>query len=143
MKGVLAGLAVAFWFVACVHAQPEPEWQIHMRSENEVLLLSQEIRQFRHEAGMDLEPSPGDILQSIKKPRNEIRAVCPNGHDAPKACHDVCNLSEDICDNMERICDLADQLGKSDDFAQQKCASAKASCRESKQRCCGCKKDNP
>ena len=38
---------------------------------------------------------------------------------------------------------IADDLGKDDDYAQEKCTSAKASCREAKQRCCNCSESTP
>ena len=37
----------------------------------------------------------------------------------------------------------AELLGKTDHDAQDKCTSAKASCREAKQRCCNCSGDAP
>jgi len=145
VRGILGVIAIAIAFVACMHGGPEPEplWVKHARLENEILIRWQEIRTFRHEAGMDLEPTTTAFMENRGTPPKQVRAVCPNGRDAPKVCHDVCNLSEDICDNMEHICNLADELGKGDDFAQQKCSSAKASCKEARQRCCGCKKDTP
>jgi hypothetical protein len=68
--------------------------------------------------------------------------VCSEGHKVPPSCDDVCNLADAICDNAEAICTIAGELGKDDDFAQDKCSSAKGSCREAKQKCCGCSADN-
>jgi hypothetical protein len=59
----------------------------------------------------------------------------------PETCNDVCSLADAICDNAEQICILADELGKQDTWAQGKCASAKASCRDAKKKCCGCSED--
>jgi hypothetical protein len=92
---------------------------------------------------MDLDP-PAQLLQMTRgKSVREAARSCPADHAVPTVCNDVCSLAENICDNAERICTLADELGKDDDFAQQKCTSAKASCREAKQRCCGCSDDAP
>ena len=69
--------------------------------------------------------------------------MCADDHKVPTTCDDVCSLADAICDNAEAICTIADELGKDDDFAQDKCTSAKASCREAKQKCCGCSSENP
>ena len=141
MRGVLLGIVLAGWFIACMRTpEVEPEWQKHWRLENEIMIRWEEIRKFRHEAGMDLEPASVIEIATRQMPPQKVKAVCSNGNNAPKQCHDICNLADDICDNMEHICDLAEQLGKSDSFAQEKCSSAKGSCSEAKQRCCGCAK---
>lgn len=147
MKGALAGLgvglAIAVWMFACGGPQPPHDcsrgsecWQETTRAE--ILTRWTEIRQWRHEAHMDLDPKPSDILQIRSKTVQQVKQLCGNGHTEPATCSDVCSLGHDICDNAEHICRLADDLGKDDDFAQQKCLSAKASCREAEQRCCDC-----
>ena len=107
---------------------------------DEITALWTQIREWRKEAHMPLDPFQQDVIQMANRPAKEARLTCPDHHAVPKTCNDVCNLADDICDNAERICDLADQLGKQDDWAQGKCASAKASCREAKQKCCECSK---
>ncbi|MGE0870139.1 MAG: hypothetical protein AB7P03_16360 [Kofleriaceae bacterium] len=109
----------------------------------EISNLWTQIRGWRREAKMDLDPSPQMLLQLGGKPVGEAAHVCPDGHPVPKACDDICSLADAICDNAEAICGIADELGKDDDFAQQKCTSAKASCREAKQRCCDCSESDP
>jgi hypothetical protein len=105
---------------------------------NEITALWTQIRDWRHQAHMELDPPAQALLMLRDKSVRDAERVCPDGHQVPATCGDVCNLADDICDNAERICEIADQLGKQDDFAQQKCTSAKASCREAKQRCCEC-----
>jgi hypothetical protein len=53
-------------------------------------------------------------------------------------CKDSCTLSDSICKNAERICTLAKQLGEHDAYANDKCVRGSASCKQSKDRCCGC-----
>lgn len=145
MKGARPGLAsvtpglvlgaMIGAFIACGGAQapsPQPD------PRSEIMALWTQIRDWRHEAHMGLNPSPATMTQIVGRGVKEIERVCPDGHKVPPTCNDVCNLADDICDNAERICTIADQLGKDDTWAQDKCTSAKASCRESKQQCCTC-----
>ena len=46
-------------------------------------------------------------------------------------------------DDAETICNLADDLGEERHWAQDKCSSAKASCRDAKKKCCGCSESKP
>lgn len=145
MKGVALGVVLGIGFsivVACGGATPEPgideKLRDKLRKENEITALWTQIREFRHDARMPLDPPRALMFQYQALPVQQVMRVCTDGHAVPKTCDDVCDLSDSICDNAEAICGLADELGKDDTFAQEKCASAKASCRESKQRCCDC-----
>lgn len=143
MKGI-AGLVLGAMlgaFIACGGAPPPPPVQANQRSE--ILALWTQIRDWRREAKMGLDPSPQTEAQITGLTVKEIERVCPDGHKVPSTCNEVCNLGDDICDNAERICNLADQLGKDDAWAQEKCTSAKASCREAKQKCCNCSAKDP
>jgi hypothetical protein len=102
----------------------------------EILALWGQIRQWRVEKGWGAEPHPSTLMQTTKQTVKQAENVCPDGHQVPKTCDDVCNLADAICDNAESICRIADDLGTA--WAQEKCTSAKASCREAKQNCCGC-----
>ncbi len=53
-------------------------------------------------------------------------------------CRDSCRLSDSICDSSGRICRIAADLGGADAYANEKCASGKASCDASRTKCCGC-----
>jgi hypothetical protein len=103
---------------------------------NDITALSAQIREWRREAGMPLDPHPQMVAQFVSLSLKQAKAMCPKGQQVTDACSDVCTLAEHICDNAEQICILADELGTADRWAQDKCASAKASCREAKQRCC-------
>jgi hypothetical protein len=52
-------------------------------------------------------------------------------------CTDLCALSTSICNNQQKICDLAKQM-PGDDWAANKCESARASCKAGNDSCCTC-----
>ena len=134
----LGWLALVVLFVACGAPAPNHPWDQRWQKENEITALWTQIRDWRGEAHMDLDPTRQNIFQWEKRSIPEAKNVCPEAHPVPPTCNDVCSLAEAICDNAEAICNIADELGKQDDFAQRKCTSAKASCREAKERCCAC-----
>ena len=140
MRGLIVGALLAAVVVACIHVPPKDPRPQKM---TEIIALWTQIRTFRHEAKMDLDPSPSTLSQFSGKSVREARSVCPSDHVVPRTCNDVYSLRDAICDNAEAICGLADQLGKEDQQAQEKCTSAKASCREAKQRCCNCSGATP
>jgi hypothetical protein len=133
IAGVLAGAVIAGGLVAC-HEAARPADD----KPAEILALWTQIRQWRHEARMDLDPTPNDLLGAAPRTIDDAKRVCPDNHPEPKACDDVCGLADAICDNAEAICNLTAKLGKPNAWAEDKCTSGKASCRESKQKCCGC-----
>lgn len=131
---VAVALAALVGLHACAGARHS--WEQDQTKKNEITARLSEIREWRREAGLSLEPHPQAVNQLLMSTIQQAKAVCPNGHAVTETCMDVCTLAEHICDNAEQICILADELGKDDAWAQEKCASAKASCREAKQRCC-------
>ena len=146
--GVLAAV-VACGAVAlagsCARPMEPPEWQRRQQKMTEITTLWAQIRDWRRAAHMVLDPTPADMFQWRGRPVSEAARVCPDGRTVPAnaTCGDVCSLADAICDNAEAICNIADELGKADHDAQDKCTSAKASCREAKQRCCNCSGDAP
>jgi len=123
---------------ACLTSpQTVPAWQRDQPKKNEITALWTQIRDWRREAGMDVEPAAQLVLESRGMTASSVhRKACP-GARPPAACDDVCGLADAICDNAESICALADEL-QPDDWSKDKCNSAKASCREAKERCCAC-----
>ena len=107
-----------------------------------IIVLWGQIRQWRHEARMDVEPAAASVLAMRFKTVGVAASACPDGHQAPPACNDVCDPADAICDNAERICRLAGELTQTPwaSWARDKCDNAKGSCREAKQRCCGCER---
>lgn len=134
-------LALALVLVVACGGTPRPEpIDEKLRKENQITALWTQIREFRHEARMDLEPARSNVMKFFTLPVAAVKQVCTQEHEVPKKCEDVCLLSTDICDNAEAICGIAADLGPEDTWAQDKCANAKASCREAKQKCCDCSK---
>lgn len=135
MKALVAAALVTAMVFACGGSQ-KPDHNVDKR--NTIIGLWTQIREYRRLAHMDLDSSP--VTQNAIRFKNvkDAERVCVDNHKVTKTCEDVCGLSDAICDNAESICNIADELGKDDDFAQGKCTDAKASCREAKQKCCGC-----
>jgi hypothetical protein len=122
---------------SCVQAPQTPEWQVAQAKRNDITALWTQIRDWRRDARMDVEPTPASVVAMRPFSVGDARRVCPDGHRPPSACDDVCDLSDAICGNADSICGIASELGE-DPWAKDKCDSAKASCKEAKQRCCEC-----
>ena len=145
MRGLLLGLALAGFIVGCMTSPPRkleppppgPERYAKLGLINDLWV---QIRDFRRQAGMPLDPPDPLERQFRNVPPAQAKASCSEP-EAP-TCSDICVLANHICDNAETICKIADELGK-DDPAQEKCTSAKASCREATQRCCNCNANPP
>ncbi|MCB9560898.1 MAG: hypothetical protein H6708_10870 [Kofleriaceae bacterium] len=138
-RPALLGVAVGLAIGACMQRAPTPMpgWEVAHERRNEIALLSTQIRDWRREAGMSVEPAAAWVLQARPMDVRTAKAVCPPSHHVSATCGDVCDLADAICDNAESICSIAGELGD-DAWAKDKCDSAKASCREAKQRCCAC-----
>lgn len=108
---------------------------------SEITALWTQIRDWRREAGMDVEPPVAAVNQADRMDVSTARKapICRTYTPTP-ACDDVCSLADAICDNATNICELASGM-PGDTWAEDKCNSAKASCREAKERCCSC--DDP
>jgi hypothetical protein len=153
--GVLVGLGLAIAIAACASGSKSAQTPVAAGPDaaiartdvdprkQDITKLWNEIRDWRVEKGMtpdpliDLTKRP-EIIQS---PVAKIRQ-CPTEEEPPKTdeCTDVCTLKDDICDHAASICRIADQLGD-DVWAREKCRSAKASCKEATDKCCGCRAD--
>jgi hypothetical protein len=109
----------------------------HDMNKQEIAALWMQIRDWRLEMGLRVEPDTTAIPAVRRQPVQKLR-VCPE-HPNPETatCRDTCNIADAICDNAERICDIAGQLD-GDAWAAEKCESAKASCKEATERCCDC-----
>ncbi|MEZ4360381.1 MAG: hypothetical protein R3B48_09385 [Kofleriaceae bacterium] len=139
MKGTgrSALLAGALALVACAGRPPPAQWQSQQMRKNEITALWTQIRDWRREAGMGVDPSPTMVFAMSRQRAPHVERTCPAGHTVPATCGDICNLAEAICDNAESICSIAAELGD-DPWATGKCDNAKASCKEAQQRCCDC-----
>ena len=142
MKAVIVGLAIGLAIAACAQggAARPPEWQRNSDKKQEITALWAQIRDWRREGHMDVEPAQALIQSMSKKTVRQAGGVCPDSHVPPATCSDICDLGDAICDNAENICGIAGEM-PGDTWAHEKCNSAKASCREAKQRCCDCDDD--
>jgi len=136
----LVAMAAGVWMGSCARPAattppPPPDVQ-------EIVILWGQIRQWRHEARMDVEPAAASVLAMRFKTVGVAASACPDGHQVPPSCSEVCDPADAICDNAERICRLAGELTDTpwSSWARDKCDNAKGSCREAKQRCCGCER---
>ncbi len=137
MRGIAIGLLLVVAILSCTApgpATPKPNDRYDLLTQQTALWT--QIRDWRREAGLRVDP-PAELLQEFRgRSLKEAQRVCPDTHPVTKPCEDICSLADAICDNAEAICDIATKLGKNDHQAQEKCTSAKASCKEAKQRCC-------
>jgi len=147
VRGLIAGVVLASLMIACGGAPapngPDFQRELRERKMTQIIDLWTQIREFRQKAHMELNPSQLTLSQMGVQTVREAKRVCIDTHAVPQVCSDVCGLADAICDNAEAICGLADELGKDDQMAQEKCTNAKASCRESQQKCCNCSKQAP
>ena len=141
MKGVFAGILIGVAIAACAQQTIPPQ----PAAVQEITMLWGQIRQWRHEAKMEVEPATASVMAMRSRTVQFAVATCPDGHAQPHACDDICDPADAICDNAERICGLAGELADTEwaSWAKEKCDSAKASCKEAKARCCECEKEQP
>lgn len=131
------GLLGLLLIAACASRPASSQGQTQLNKKNEITALWTQIRDWRREAGMGVDPSPTMVFAMSKQNVHAVERTCPDSHSVPATCGDVCNLADAICDNAESICSIAAELGD-DPWAKGKCDNAKASCKEARQRCCDC-----
>lgn len=81
-------------------------------------------------------PCDAEALSAAPRPAHTAEPGCAPG--AGDVCHDACRLSDSICDSSGRICRIASELGGGDAYANERCASGRASCDAARTKCCGC-----
>lgn len=132
---VAAAIAVGTLATSCATRSPEPSYAQVDASRDEIRTLWHQIRNWRVEGGMGADPQSHVIRATDSYTVRALR-VCPAVPESDR-CRDVCNLKDAICDNAARICGLSDEIGN-DPWSAEKCSSAKASCKEARERCCRC-----
>lgn len=138
MRSLIAGVVIGVAIAACAQqTTPPPPTAVQ-----EITMLWGQIRQWRHEAKMEVEPAADDVVAMRRG--LPVGRTCPDSRP-PAACSEICDPADAICDNAERICELAGELADTQwaDWAKEKCASAKASCNEAANRCCECEREQP
>lgn len=104
--------------------------------QGEIIEMLGEIRRWRGELNLTLEPTER-VFGTVESAKN----VCPITETVVEECRDICTLADHICENADNICRIADGELRGDDWAKDKCSSAKASCKEARKECCGCEDD--
>ena len=139
LVGAVIGAAVA----CGGRPAPSPAWSELSAKRNEITALATQIRQWRHKAGLEVEPDDATVVAMARTSAASAARACVLPGPPQPRCADVCELGSAICDNAEDICGIAAELGD-DAWAKDKCDSAKASCREAQERCCACnQKEQP
>lgn len=137
-----AALAIAVLASGCGarDSASEPSYEDVDEGRASIQELWQEIREWRVEGGMEPHPQTHVMRATESHSVSALRA-CPTAPQTGR-CRDVCNLKDAICDNAERICRIARAIGN-DPWSAQRCSGAKASCKEARERCCGCVAEEP
>jgi hypothetical protein len=161
LLGLLAGGLVAAVVAACAQAlaparhrqaaaATEPEAAVAGAAAGdprryEIMELWGQIRTWRKDSGWAVEPAiPLNHPFILHKTVKDIR-VCPSDPEPDPddaICQDTCRLKDAICDNADSICRIAGDLD-GDAWADEKCQSAKASCKEATEKCCECAASEP
>jgi hypothetical protein len=136
VAALAVGAACGWAAAACGGSAPQRTWPEQSARRNEIIQLWAQIRDWRREAGMEVEPEPAAVMAMSRMSVTSAARACVPPPAPRGACGDVCSLGDAICDNAESICGIADELD--DAWARDKCDSAKASCREARERCCSC-----
>ena len=76
----------------CYQVPQQPEWERHAQKMNEITALWTQIRGFRADMGMPLDPSPATENQIQPIPPKDAGRVCAENHAVPKTCEDNCTL---------------------------------------------------
>jgi len=131
--GLLVGTAVGVGLAACgPKRQMMAAGEIDLRKK-EVQDLWIQIREWRVDRRWSAEPAAGKRLPAVK----DIRRCQTPKEPSTDTCQDTCNLKDAICDNAQDICRIAGELD-GDAWADEKCRSARASCKEATEKCCEC-----
>lgn len=133
LLGVLVGAGIGVGLAACASKAPMVATaEIDLRKK-EIQDLWIQIRDWRVDHQWSAEPAirvPGASVPEIR------RCKAPR-EPSTDTCQDICTLKDAICDNAQSICRIAGDLD-GDAWADEKCKSAKASCKEATEKCCEC-----
>jgi hypothetical protein len=133
LLGMLVGAGIGIGLAACASKAPMVATaEIDLRKK-EIQDLWIQIRDWRVDHQWSAEPAirvPGASVPEIR------RCKAPR-EPSTDTCQDICTLKDAICDNAQSICRIAGDLD-GDAWADEKCKSAKASCKEATEKCCEC-----
>lgn len=137
--GLLLGAALGGGLAACASRAPMvSSAEIDLRKK-EIADLWIQIRDWRVGHQWSAEPAAGMRVPGLLK---DIRRCKAPREPSTETCQDICTLKDAICDNAQSICRIAGELD-GDAWADEKCKSAKASCKEATEKCCECAAAEP
>ncbi|HEY5920463.1 MAG TPA: hypothetical protein VIV11_02275 [Kofleriaceae bacterium] len=131
-RRLLAALPLAALLLAACVREAKPT----RTASDDIISLWAQIRAWRAEAGLALDPTCVQLVGFAPAGSSTVRDCSHVPSRTALTRGDTCSLGDAICDNAETICTLAGELGDNM-WAQDKCVSAKASCREIKSQCFG------
>ena len=157
LRGIPLGLWLGAWaavVIACGAAQPKtsasapaaaPELRgqdPHSQAHAEIDALDRQIADELAKAQVPPQRvaacTGAACAEVMSQPFTTPLSTDPACHPAnTDRCTSACTLSTSICSNQQKICDLAKQL-PGDDWAANKCESARASCKAAHDSCCSC-----
>ncbi len=150
VTATLCGMATGLAIAACAKSTPtqveprQPRPVVTPIALDEIQIRYTEIRDWRRELGLPTDPPLAERNQARMIPFDVLKQpLCPE-YPEPRTsnCQDMCSLADHICENAEEICRIAGDL-HGNSWAEEKCSSAKASCKEGKKACCSCCADEP
>jgi hypothetical protein len=147
LLGVVAGALCAL-AIACAAGQksagappptavaPNAEMGRGSPQHDQIEQYEREINDARQKMGLGPQPIPVPMGPTSPQPAEMSTMECHPA--ASETCTNSCTFADSICDNATKICDLAKQL-PGDGWATNKCIAGQSSCKEAKDRCCGCR----
>lgn len=121
---------------ACAGRTSRSPYEPRDTAHAEILSYDQDIRAWRSDLKLSLTPDERKVITMHQEPVQKPPALPAAG--VGEICLDVCDLATRICEAQEHICKIAGELGAEDEWAAEKCDSAKVSCKEAKGRCESC-----
>ncbi|HTE55521.1 MAG TPA: hypothetical protein VK698_31925 [Kofleriaceae bacterium] len=133
--GLVCGAALGLVLAACASSKSPmvATAELDLRKK-EIQDLWIQIRDWRVDHQWSAEPAAGMRVPGLLK---DIRRCKAPREPSTDVCQDICTLKDAVCDNAQSICRIAGELG-GDAWADEKCKSAKASCKEATEKCCEC-----
>lgn len=135
---LVIGTVLGAGLASCARSKPVMNSSRINERKQELTALWMQIRDWRKEAGLRVEPDAQQLAEVRRQPVSQSLRTCDSAvPPRTPICDDMCSLKDAICDNATAICDIARELN-GDSWAYGKCNSAKASCKEASERCCTC-----
>tara|TARA_R110002096_G_scaffold44526_13_gene120556 strand:+ start:152705 stop:153205 length:501 start_codon:yes stop_codon:yes gene_type:complete len=129
-------------------AAESPEMGLQSRSYSDdprehISQLFGEIGDMRQRTSLAREPLSDDVRSHENAPApqsTDVEAPAVSVSRTTSVCESTCKVATNICHNAASICKLAPELAETEhaEWADEKCASSKASCTEATKQCDDC-----